>query len=112
MSARKAGPQSAGSSIVFSAAGSEFRICAGWVMFRSQNRDGLEGVGHAKGRIAEVLQLLKDRVGQPGQEIVAAKHQHRQAVGMGQGGSGQQVRGAGPAEAVQNMKRRRRWALA
>jgi hypothetical protein len=64
--------------------------------------DGFEGIVHAEGRIAEMFQLLQHRVGQAGDEGVAAQHQHRQAVGMGQRGCGQKVRrsrpGAGGAE--------------
>mmetsp|Transcript_7235 Transcript_7235/g.12045 ORF Transcript_7235/g.12045 Transcript_7235/m.12045 type:complete len:538 (+) Transcript_7235:1195-2808(+) len=54
--------------------------------------NGLEGVIHAKGRIAKVLHLLQDRIGQAGDVGVAAQHQHRQAVCMGQRGTGKQVR--------------------
>ena len=54
--------------------------------------DRLERVVQAKGRIAEMFKLLQHRVRQTGQERVAAQHQHRQPVGMGQRGGCQQVR--------------------
>ena len=41
-----------------------------------------------------MLQLLKYRVGQTGQERVAAKHQHRQPVGMGKRCRRQKIRSA------------------
>ena len=53
--------------------------------------DGFEGVIHAKGRVPEMLKLLQHRVGQAGQKGIAAQHQHRKAVGMGQSCGGQQV---------------------
>ena len=57
-------------------------------------RDRLEGVVQAERGVAEMLQLLEHRVGQARQERVAAEHQHRQAVGMGERRGGQQVRRA------------------
>jgi hypothetical protein len=47
-------------------------------------------------RIAEMLELLQHRVGQPGQEDVAAQHQHRQPVGVRQRRRCQKIGGARP----------------
>ena len=54
-----------------------------------------EGIIQAKGRIVEVFDLLQHGVGQPRQVRVSAKHQDGQPVGMGKGGAGKEVRGAG-----------------
>ncbi|GGZ78694.1 hypothetical protein GCM10010389_15290 [Streptomyces echinoruber] len=50
------------------------------------------------GHVARVghLQLLQHRVGGAGGEAVAGQQQHRQVVDGGQGGTGDQVGGAGP----------------
>jgi hypothetical protein len=58
--------------------------------------DCLERVVDPKCWIAEMLKLLQHRIRQPGDECIAAQEQHGQAVGMGKGGSGQQVRRARP----------------
>ena len=42
----------------------------------------------------KMLQLLQNRIGQAGEECVSAEHEHRQAVGMGKGSGGEQIRGA------------------
>ena len=55
-------------------------------------RYGLKRIIHAQGRVPEMLQLLQHRIGQAGQKRITAQHQHRQAVRMGQRGSGQKVR--------------------
>ena len=52
---------------------------------------GLERVVDAKGRVAEILHLLQHRVRQAGDIGVTAQKQHRQTVGMGKRGAGQQV---------------------
>ena len=42
-----------------------------------------------------MLHLLQHRIGQAGDEGVTAQQQHGQTVGVGQGGGGQQIGGAG-----------------
>ena len=50
---------------------------------------GFEGVVHAEAGIAEMLELLQHRIRQPRDIGVAAQHQHRQPVGVGQGRRGE-----------------------
>ena len=54
--------------------------------------DGPEGVVQAQRGVPEMLQLLQHGVGQAGQEGITTEHQHRQAVGVGQGRRCEQVR--------------------
>ncbi len=59
-------------------------------------RHRLERVVQAERRIAVMLELLEHGVGQAREEGVAAEHQERQPVGVGQRRGGQEVGGAGP----------------
>ena len=58
-------------------------------------RDRLEGVVHGGGGVAEVLDLLEHRIGQPVRERIARENQDRQAVGMGRARSRHHVERAG-----------------
>ena len=76
-----AGPQSAGSSSVAIACGSDWITCSGPGDPVPVAHDRPECVVHRGRRVAEVLDLLQHRVGQPALERVAGEQQHRQPVG-------------------------------
>jgi hypothetical protein len=57
--------------------------------------DRAQGVVDGQVRLDGVLQLLEQRVGGAGREVVAGQEQHREAVDRGQGRAGDQVGGAG-----------------
>ena len=58
-------------------------------------RDGPEAVVGGDGRVAEILDLLEDRIRKAVGEDVAGEEQHRQAIDVGDRGGGDHVRGAG-----------------
>ena len=57
--------------------------------------DGAESVVDGRARIAEIFHLLQHRIGQAINKSVADQKQNRQAVGMGERGGGDHIRGAG-----------------
>jgi len=58
--------------------------------------DRPEGVVHAHGRVAEILDLLEDGIRPPRGEHIPAEEENGQPVGVGEGGRGHHVRRAGP----------------
>jgi hypothetical protein len=58
--------------------------------------DRLERVSDGDGRVAEVLDLLEDRIDDAVLERVARQQQHRQTVGVGDGRGGDHVGRPGP----------------
>ena len=58
--------------------------------------DGAESVVDGRARIAEIFHLLQHRIGQAINKSVADQKQNRQAVGVGERGGGDHIRGAGP----------------
>ena len=91
----KAGPQSAGSTIVAIASGSDCATCAGLRDAVPVARDRPERVVDGDRRLAEVLDLLQHGIGDARVERVAGEQQQRQAVGVGDRRGRDHVHGAG-----------------